>query len=113
MDEVKDSAVDDLSEFADYFSEFDTLMSFDNEDCPVCGISIPEKTSDQKSPFIVYKTFHLLEEVQNLVKQLKEYSIQYKIEKRINPEVIEKIEYCFDVKVPFRCKFELDKLIQF
>jgi hypothetical protein len=109
MDEVKESSVDDLSEFADYIAEFDVLMSFDNEDCPVCGVSIPEKVLDQRSPFIVFKSFNSLNAYASLINYLKEKSIPYKIEKRINQEVIEEIEYIYDVKVPFKCKIELDK----
>lgn len=34
---------DDLAGFEDYLAEFDSIMAFDNEDCPICGVSIPEK----------------------------------------------------------------------
>ena len=36
---------DDLAGFEDYLAEFDSIMAFDNEDCPRCGVSIPEKTT--------------------------------------------------------------------
>lgn len=111
MDELKGSCADDLSSFQDYLAEFDSLMSFDNEDCPICGVSIPEKISNQRSPFIVYKSFNSLNAYASLINNLKEKSIPYKIEKRINQEVIEEIEYIYDIKVPFKCKSELDNQI--
>ena len=45
---------DNLAGFEDYLAEFDSIMSFDNEDCPICGINIPEKTKTDNSPFIEY-----------------------------------------------------------
>ena len=102
-------AEDDLSEFKDYLDQFDYLMVFDNEDCPVCGVTIPEKITDQKSPFITYKTFNNTNEFVTLINYLNDHSIPYKIEKRINKDFIESIEYYYDVMIPIRAQFGLDR----
>ena len=48
----KESNQEDLSEFSDYLAEFDLLVKFDSETCPVCGIDIPENVPLPNSSYI-------------------------------------------------------------
>ena len=94
---------DDLSGFEDYLSEFDNLMKFDNEDCPICGVSIPEKTATNSSPFVEY--IHTKNEF-DLIKIKKELDllcIPMKVEKRLDSKVLDSISYDYIVLIPLRC----------
>jgi hypothetical protein len=92
----------DLSEFADYLAEFDSLTSFDNETCPVCGVNISDSLSVENSPFVQYKCLEEEDKIFVLTKELELKCIPYKIEKRLNTEVKDKINYLFDILVPFK-----------
>jgi len=107
MNTIKDSETDDLSEFADYLSEFDKLMSFDNEDCPVCGISIPEKTSTIVSPFVEYASTKNKSEIVEIKKKLKALCIPVKVEKRLDTKIFESISYDYVILIPLRCLINL------
>jgi hypothetical protein len=111
MDNKSEKPEEDLSAFKDYLEQFDNLMVFDKEDCPICGIKIPEKISDLKSPLVLLNTFNKQIEFKNLIEELKRNSIPYKIEKRINPEVIASIDYVYDLYIPISYKLNMDKIL--
>ncbi|HEX9251961.1 MAG TPA: hypothetical protein VF870_06940 [Ignavibacteriaceae bacterium] len=108
---TKNSGRDDLSEFADYLAEFDSLTNFDNETCPVCGVNISDSLSIENSPFVQYKCLDEENEILVLTKELDLKCIPYKIEKRLNTEVNDKINYLFDILVPFKFLSRLEKSI--
>ena len=42
----------DLKEFEDYLAEFNSVLQFDAETCPICGISLSDNLSVNKIPLI-------------------------------------------------------------
>lgn len=42
----------DLKEFEDYLSEFNSVLKFDAENCPICGISLSDSLTVRKVPLI-------------------------------------------------------------
>lgn len=102
---------DDLSEFADYLAEFDSLTNFDNETCPVCGVNVSYSLSIENSPFVQYKCLDEEDKIFIVTKELEQKCIPYKIEKRLNSEVKDKINYLFDILVPFNFLSRLEKSI--
>jgi len=94
---------EDLSAFADYLSEFDPVFVFDNEDCPICGVSIPEKTTTDKSPFVEY--IHTKNESDLVVikTKLDSLCVPMRVEKRLDPKVMDSISYDYVVLIPLRC----------
>jgi len=100
---------DDLSDFADYLAQFDSIVSFDNETCPVCGINISETLSAQKSPYVLYKSLTEESEIISLTSVLDLKRIPYKIEKQLDTSTLNEIHYNYIVLIPFKCLNELQK----
>jgi hypothetical protein len=44
--------MEELNEFDDYLSEFNSVLQFDSETCPVCGITLSDNISVNKIPLI-------------------------------------------------------------
>ena len=42
----------ELNEFEDYLSEFNSIPLFDSESCPICGISLSDNLSVNRVPLI-------------------------------------------------------------
>jgi hypothetical protein len=93
---------DDLSGFEDYLAEFDSIMKFDNEDCPVCGVSIPEKVKTNSSHFIEYVHTKKESDLIEIKKKLELLCIPMKIEKRLDSSVLVNICYDYVVLIPLR-----------
>ena len=106
----KDSDDEDLSAFADYLAEFDSIVNFDNETCGVCGVSISDTLSVQNFPFVRIKTMDDEASVFLLIKELELKRIPFKTEKRLNTEITDEINYLFDVFVPTKYFLELRHL---
>jgi hypothetical protein len=98
---------DDLAGFEDYLAEFDSIMAFDNEDCPICGVSIPEKTTTNRSPFVEYIHTKKESDLIAIKKKLDMLCIPIKIEKRLDSNVLDIISYDYVILIPFRCLFYL------
>jgi hypothetical protein len=98
---------DDLSGFKDYLAEFDSVIGFDAETCAVCGVNISHSLSIQNSPFVLYKCLEEDAEIFIVTKELELKCIPYKIEKRLNTEMTDKIIYLFDILVPIKFINEL------
>ncbi|MBE0538480.1 MAG: hypothetical protein IH620_02110 [Ignavibacterium sp.] len=72
---------DDLSEFADYLAEFDSIIGFDSEICAACGIKLSDDLSvRQNESFVEYKQLTNETEVLKLIYNLSSKNIPYKIE---------------------------------
>lgn len=93
---------DDLSEFEDYLSEFENIMKFDNEDCPICGVSIPEKTISNNSPFVEYVHTKNESDLMQIKKKLDLFCIPMKIEKRLDSSILDTISYDYVILIPLR-----------
>jgi len=106
----KNSELNDLSEFADYLAEFDSTISFDAETCEVCGVNISDSVSIEVTPFVQYKCLDKMDEIIVVTKELESKRIPYKVEKRLNTETSDKIDYLYDVLIPLKCLFLLDKI---
>ncbi|MEO8231573.1 MAG: hypothetical protein ABI638_04785 [Ignavibacteriota bacterium] len=106
----KNSDDEDLSVFADYLEEFDSIVSFDNEICGVCGVSISDTLSVQEPPFVRIKTMDDEASVFLLIKELELKMIPFKTEKRLNTEITDEINYLFNVLVPTKYFLELTYL---
>jgi hypothetical protein len=100
---------DDLAAYADYLAEFDSIVNFDNETCPVCGVSISETISIQKSPYVQYKTLREESEIITVTRELDSKCMPYKIEKQLDTSTLDEIRYSYIVLVPFKCLNELQK----
>jgi hypothetical protein len=94
---------DDLSEFADYLAEFNSLLNFDDETCPVCGVNISDSLSIEKSTFVLYKCLDDEVKIFAVTKELELKCIPFKVEKRLCTEVNDKIVYLYDVLIPLKC----------
>jgi hypothetical protein len=105
----KESDHEDLSEFSDYLSEFDNVINYDSETCPICGVNLSDSLAIQKSPYVVYKSFKKESELVPLTEKLQSMNIPFKVEKKLNSEVISSIEYLIDVLIPLRILNELEK----
>ena len=97
------SSGNDLEGFEDYLSEFDSLISFDKEVCPVCGINISDSLKPQNSPYIVYKSFNSESDVVQSSQSLEQKGIPYKIEKQLDSNSTSEISYIFNLLIPFNC----------
>lgn len=97
------SESDDLSEFADYLAEFESTIGFDAETCPVCGVKISDTLSIENSPFVHYKRLEKEDDIFMVTKELELKCIPFKIEKRLNTELSDKIVYLYDVLIPLKC----------
>ena len=104
------SEKDDLSEFADYLAEFESTIGFDAETCPVCGVKISDSLSTENSPFVHYKCLEKEDEIFVMTKELDLKCIPFKVEKRLNPELSDKIVYLYDVLIPLKCLPYLEKI---
>lgn len=101
---------DDLSEFADYLAEFDAIIGFDSEICPVCGIKLSEDLSvRQYSSFIEYKQLTNETEVLKLIDNLSSKNIPYKIEKQLDTKDLNVISYNFSVLIPIDFTSQVEK----
>lgn len=100
---------EDLSAFADYLAEFDSIVSFDNETCIVCGISISDTLSVQKSPFVQFKSVIEESEILVIEKKLELKGIPFKIEKQLDTSILNEIRYNYSVLIPFKFLNELQK----
>lgn len=106
---INSSEDNDLSAFADYLAEFESLINFDDETCSVCGINISDSISVQKSPYVLYKSLKEESELNSVIKMLDSKCIPYKIEKQLDSSSIEKIQYNYSVLIPFKCLNEIQK----
>ena len=111
MSDNKISDNDDLSEFADYLTEFDSFLVFDNETCPVCGVKVSDSLSLDKSPFVKYKSLEEEDKIKDVTNELDLRCIPYKIEKRLDTEKNERIVYLYDILIPLNCLSYLNKII--
>lgn len=110
MNEGKqESNQEDLSEFNDYLTEFDSILKFDSETCPVCGVNISNSLSIQKPPLVLYKSLTNESDLLSIKQQLDLKCIEFKVEKRLNSESLEEIKYYYDVFVPIIYLTELQK----
>jgi DNA repair exonuclease SbcCD ATPase subunit len=100
---------EDLSEFNDYLTEFDLILKFDSETCPVCGVNISNSLSIQKSPQVLYKSLTTESDLLSIKQELDLKCIEFKVEKRLNSESLEEIKYYYDVLVPIKYLTELQK----
>lgn len=105
----KNSENDDLSAFADYLAEFDAIVSFDNETCGVCGVSISDTLSVQKSPFVQFKSLKEESEILVIEQKLELKGIPFKIEKQLDTSILNEIRYNYSVLIPFKFLNELQK----
>lgn len=108
MPKKDDPKKDDLSEFAEYLAEFDSILGFDAETCPVCGVNISDSVSLDTSPFVVYKSIKNEIEIKTIVEKLELKNIPSKIEKRIDTDIQEEIKYLYDILIPLRCLWEIE-----
>lgn len=104
------SESEDLSQFADYLAEFDSVIGFDSEICPVCGVELSSTLAMRQSQFFKYKSFDNDSELSATARYLDSKSIPYKIEKRLKSDVDSKICYIFDVLVPLRYLPDIEKI---
>ena len=107
----ENSKSDDLSEFTDYLAEFDSAIGFDAETCTVCGINISDSLSIDKSPFVQYKCLDEEAKIYVVIEKLKLKCIPYKIEKRLDTEMMDKVSYLFDILVPLKFLPDLEKIL--
>lgn len=98
----EDCLHEDLSDFDDYLAEFESILNFDSENCPICGIEIPENVTSKSSTYILYKLYNSESELQALIKELLIKDIPYKIVKRLNTEVMEEVNYIFEIMIPLK-----------
>lgn len=105
-----DTNEDDLLEFADYLAEFPDLLNFDNEVCPTCGVNLSYSLSTENAKFVVYRTVKSFSELASLQKKLKLLCVPFKVEKKLNTEITESINYVYDVYIPLQCLSELNNL---
>lgn len=94
---------DDLLAFAEYLAEFDSIINFDDETCPVCGIKISDNLSIEQLRFIQYKIFCNESEVYDCTRDLESKCIPFKVTKRLDSEVTEQISYNYEVMIPLKC----------
>ena len=47
--------VDELKEFEDYLSEFDSVPKFDSETCRICGVNLSDSLSVNQVPLVELK----------------------------------------------------------
>jgi hypothetical protein len=94
---------DDLAGFEDYLAEFDSIMNFDSESCPVCGIKVSDNLSIEQLRFILYKIFSNESEVYDCTRELENKCIPFKVLKRLDSEVNEQIKYCYEIMIPLNC----------
>jgi len=106
----RNSENDDLSEFADYLAEFDSIISFDAETCPVCGVNISGTLSLENSPFVHFKSLEHEDEIFVVTNELELKCIPFKVEKRLNTKLSDKIVYLYDVLIPLKCLPYLEKI---
>lgn len=98
-----DKIEDDLSDFEDYLSEFDSILNFDSESCPVCGIKVSDNLSIEQLRFVQYKILSKESEVYDCTRELENKKIPFKVTKSLDAKVIEQISYCFEVLIPLKC----------
>lgn len=107
MNEKDKPEKEDLSDFADYLAEFESLINFDDETCPVCGVNISSTISIQNSPFVEYIKVKSEDDLLTIIKQLELSCVPYKIEKQLDSTSTSEIIYIYTILVPINC---LDKL---
>jgi hypothetical protein len=108
MNEDKEESNQEV--FSDYLAEFDTIINFDSETCPICGVGISNSLSYQKSPLVLYKSQINESELSTIKQKLESKSITFIIEKRLNSESLEKINYLYDIRIPIKHLTELQKI---
>lgn len=98
----KEFEEDDLSEYSDYFSQFNSTVGFDAEVCPVCGINISNSLSTNKSPYIKLNTIKEKSLALKIAHQLQLIGIVVKVEEMIDNSVLERINYQYQILVPIK-----------
>lgn len=107
---IKNTDFDDLSEFADYLAEFETIIGFDSETCPACGIKLSEALSILKSnSFAVYKTFTDESEFLNNITELSVNKIPYKTDVNSDTLILDPTHQSFSILLPIEYITQLEK----
>ena len=70
-------AEDELKDFENYLSEFNSSISFDSETCPVCGINPAENIAITKMPLVEIK-FENETSAEKAIVILEEKGIKFK-----------------------------------
>ena len=74
-------------------------------------MNISDSLSLENSLFVHYKCLEKEDEILVVTKELELKCIPYKIEKRLNSEISEKIVYLYDVLIPLKCLPYLEKIV--
>lgn len=85
--------------FDDYLSEFNKLVPFDSETCPVCGIKISDEVSVSNSPFVDLIMVNEEKTVNSICEILSEHKIEFKVLKELNNTSDEAIKFKFRITV--------------
>lgn len=93
---------EDLSSFEDYLAEFDSSISFDSEICPTCGIKLSDSVNTDFSAFVIYQSVVDQNCLKEIINDLNNLNSPYKIEKRLDQNSNENINYIFDVLIPIK-----------
>ncbi len=101
---------EDLSDFEDYLAEFDSLIKFDLETCPLCCDNSSDNLPIQNTLFVFYKCLTEESELLSITNELKLKYIPFRIDKRLNTESINQTSYFYEIMVPERCLTKLQKM---
>ena len=101
---------EDLSDFEDYLAQFDSIIKFDLETCPLCCVENSDNLPIQNSLFVFYKCLTEESELISVTNELKLKHIPFRVDKRNNNESNNQTSYIYDIMVPNRCLIELQKL---
>lgn len=101
---------EDLSDFEDYLAEFDSIIKFDLETCPLCCVENSDNLPIQNSLFVFYKCLTDESELLSITKEFKLEHIPFRIDKRPNAESISQTSYFYDIMVPKKCLTKLQKM---
>lgn len=93
---------EDLSSFEDYLAEFESSINFDSEVCPTCGIKLSESLKTDLSTFVFYKSAESERGLEEITNKLNKINSPYKIEKKLNQDSINNIDYIYEVLIPFK-----------
>jgi hypothetical protein len=78
---------DELKDFEDYLSEFNSSISFDSETCPVCGINPSENIAATKVPLVEIK-FESETIAEKAIIKLEENNIKFKRSTEGNEKIL-------------------------
>jgi hypothetical protein len=99
---IQENSSEEFSDFPDYLREFENIVKFDSETCPICGVNLSDSISIDNSPYVNVISTEEKSKLEKIVTVLRDSNIKFKVEERLDNTILEKISYVYDLFIPIK-----------